>query len=185
MSKGLWFILMQVGGLLLILGGTFLYAFPVFAGEGSDARSLRLEILDCGLYEAETNGVKPARDKVNEAEEAEGLPLKSNMKLVEETDRVPGRIGMIFGCRFKLVGAEEEHELSYSIDYERPVHNPENGKVYKSSEWSEVIPQGQGRWSVGWEFEEKWEIVSGRWSFKVMSGRRLLLEKTFQVYPEE
>jgi hypothetical protein len=154
-------------------------SFASFA-KSEDVRIDGIEITESGIYGV-TN-----REAVPESGVAGGQRVKSgNQKLETKTDRVPARLGTIFGFRYQIAG----NPLGASVVLRFVTRFPQPGLLPPGARGEPVTvneytsPRGIGDifWR-GYGLDEPWELVPGIWTFEIWSGDNKLAEKSFTVY---
>ena len=158
-----------------------LSAWLGFAGAafGQAVRIDRLEIIESGTYVARETG----------ATEAPGSPTgdvkhQSDVRFVDSSSRVPSRLGVNFGIRFRSVGAPDGATVSLRSVWRIPdpgIRNPKTGNLYRQS-LTDFTTQIGSVHLQGYGFDEPWELATGTWVLEIWSGDRKLLEQSFTVY---
>lgn len=118
-----------------------------------------VEIADYGLY-------KPMR----------GWPI-----LVEETDRIPARVGTRFGLRIWapfLVAAGYREVWTFP-----EMTNPETGEV--PTEYTRMANVYSKRYAFTYKIQHPWQAVPGEWTFQLFAGNELIIERKFSLYDSE
>jgi hypothetical protein len=141
----------------------------------------RIEILESGIY----SGIN--REAVPEAGVAGGQRVKSaNLKLESNTDRVPARVGTMFGFRYQIFGQPlgEPVPLKFVTRFPRPGVQVPGSREQPVTTNEYTLPRTIGDvFYRGYGFDEAWELVPGVWTFEIWSGDDKLVEKTFTVTP--
>jgi hypothetical protein len=155
-----------------------LMLFPL-AGHAEDATRVDdIEIVDFGVYNAEV------KYRVEDPSLASGgRRLVSNIKFVEKSERVPGRLGVQFGYRYKVIGepAGAAVPLKFVLRYPEPgLKNPQNGNKKLLDEFTQDRTIGDIH-ARGYGFDNAWEIVTGVWTFEVWYQDRMLKDQKFTV----
>lgn len=105
-----------------------------------------------------------------------------NIKVVEQTDRIPSTIGTRFGIRYRITGSPQGDGVKIRKKMSLPgLKDPKTDKVIYSSEYELERQIGALLWT-GYTFEEDWECVPGEWTIQLWYGEKKLAEKTFTVY---
>ena len=131
--------------------------------------------IDFGLYQ----GKVVYNEKQKESPSGNHI-LSDDFKLIKKTDTIPCVLGQSFGIQYVL-------ESNKTIDlpvrqiwiFPTEIKN-EKGETFK--ELNYII----NRWTndsinSNYVFEKEWELVKGKWIFKMYYKDKLLIEKTFIV----
>jgi hypothetical protein len=102
-------------------------------------------------------------------------------RLVEETDQVVAAPGVSFGYRYTISEPDDGANVTIKVLHPRPLRDPNTGREYASSEWSQWVPVDHTNWNTGWSFDNDWEVVPGTWVIQLWIKGELLLEKPFIV----
>jgi hypothetical protein len=152
--------------------------FPLHCHAGEAVRVEDIQIVDIGIYDAEV------KTRVEDPSLVSGgRRLVSNIKFVGKTDRVPGRLGVQFGYRYKIIGepAGATVPLKFVLRYPEPgLKNPKNGATRLVDEFTQDRTIGDIH-ARGYGFDSAWEIVSGVWTFEVWYQDRMLKDQKFTV----
>lgn len=138
----------------------------------------RIEIVEAGIYQAETESI----------ELAPGTASRHHNKLVvtrlvAPTTRIEAKLGIHFGMRYRVVGRPSgvSVRLTSITHYPAPgLKNPLAGSVQARGEHSLVATIAQLNYS-GYVFERDWEVVPGKWTFELWEGDRKLASQAFDV----
>lgn len=135
----------------------------------------QVEIIEHGLYTAEITSTERMPNGVERN-------LLRNICHVVTTDKVPARLNVMFGFRFRTHGtpAGEVVELTRVTRYPVPMKpSPALGAV---REYGHDILVQLGTVSyIGYGFDHDWELQTGPWTLEIWQGRRKLAEKIFEV----
>jgi len=133
------------------------------------------EIVDFGIYKS--------RDEFSlmDYNSPSGTILAGGtIKLVEQTEKIPAKIGLKFGFRFSL--SEELQKRQLKTVYHFPeIKNPETGKATARFESGGLAYMDGDVTFALYAFTDPWELVPGEWTFQVFDGDRMLVEKKFTV----
>ena len=141
------------------------------------------EILDFGIYE----GVGDAQEGQIEGRDGFVINILSEFRLIKQTDRIPGKLGIHFGLRFRLLARiSDENELveigKIWIIPNPGFKDPVSGAIRRFTSYKEREVVGRSSY-VGWGFDREEEIVEGLWKVAVIdSDENILLEKDFYIY---
>jgi len=136
-----------------------------------------IEIVDFGLYETE----------IMDKYEHPGLPsgeynTNGETKLLEQTDRIPARLGVHFGLRLRAVGNIDGAEMDVVCSDTYPgLPDPGRTTPMTEGEFSQVFRLNEISPSL-FTFEHEWEMVPGEWTFSFWHRGKQMAEKTFTVY---
>lgn len=137
-----------------------------------------LHVMDVGLFRAKTTGQIPSPQAVDERTE-----LLDNVEFYSLTSRVPARLGVRFGTRFRILGTPTNQAVTLRSVWRIPepgIQNPKTGTLYRQS-----ISNTEGRIGAvtlrGYTFDAAWEIRCGEWIQEIWLGDRKLLIQTFTV----
>ncbi|MGE0425338.1 MAG: DUF3859 domain-containing protein [Reyranellaceae bacterium] len=150
----------------------------LLAGPVSAADVTALEVVDFGLYRARTIGHQDAPLAVNGQ-----TKTIADIEFYQTTARVPARIGIRFGTRFRIVGTPPRQSVRLRSVWRIPdpgIRNPDSGRLYRQSisEFTSIIG---GLHMRGFSFGSSWQIACGEWIQEVWFGGRKLLSQTFTV----
>lgn len=94
------------------------------------------------------------------------------------TDVVPGELGMGFGMRFRL--ADDRLGIPGRV----VITHPPFGTPPVSRESYPITLGGPGSNMTQFDFDDRYEIVHGRWTMEIEVGGEILLRQNFTVVPE-
>ncbi|MBV9835018.1 MAG: DUF3859 domain-containing protein [Alphaproteobacteria bacterium] len=150
----------------------------LLAGPATAADVTALQVVEVGLFRAVTTGEMPSPQAVNER-----TALLDNVVFYNLTTKVPARLGIRFGTRFRVVGAPANQTVMLRSIWRIPepgIQKPETGKFYRESIADNENVIG-GLSMRGYTFDDYWEIRCGEWLQEVWFGDRKLLSQTFTV----
>lgn len=150
----------------------------LFAGRVMAADVSALEIVESGLYRAQTTGHVPSPLAVNGQTQT-----IVDIEFYSATAKVPARQGIRFGTRFRVVGAPANQTVTLRSIWRIPepgIQNPETGIVYRQS-IAEFTTTTGAVTMRGFSFAHPWQIRCGEWIQEVWWGERKLLGQTFTV----
>jgi len=148
------------------------------AGRAVAAEVETLAIVDVGLYRAETTGHAPAPLAVNGQTQT-----ITDIVFYEATSRVPARIGIRFGTRFRILGSPADQVVSLRSVWRIPepgIRNPDTGILYRQSESAFTTTVG-ALYMRGFHLDSAWKVRCGDWIQEVWWAGRKLLSQTFTV----
>jgi hypothetical protein len=157
---------------LLFLAGSL----GVACAQGSKVD--RVEIVEAGIYRAETLAIEQAPGTASRQRN-----ILSDTRLVEPTTRIPAKLGVHFGMRYRVVGrpGSATVRLTSVTIYPAPgLKNPKTGGQQTRGEHPLFATIGQINYR-GYVFEHDWELVPGVWTFELWDGQRKLISQTFDV----
>ena len=138
----------------------------------------RIEIIEAGIYRAETAGIEQAPGTATRQRN-----VLSDTRLLVSTTRVEAKLGMHFGMRYRVVGTPNlaTIKLVSVTQYPAPgLKNPKGDKPQTRGEHSLFATIGQINYR-GYMFEHEWEMVAGAWTLELWDGQRKLASQTFTV----
>ena len=138
----------------------------------------RVEIVEAGLLEARKI------DSVATPGTASGqTSVLDSIVFYELSRRVPARLGIQFGARYRIVGSPEGGTTSIRTRWVLPapgMRNPLTGAVTQIDEADESVTIGTDR-LAGYKFGQEWEVVRGPWILEFWAHGRKLNSVTFTV----
>lgn len=105
--------------------------------------------------------------------------------LVEQTDRIPARMGIRFEIDYTIYGLPANQTVGFSKVVSHPPMTPPGGaekRGYKIEDNWQTSPNGTAKGITGYGFDHDYEMVPGEWKFELWYANQKLLEKTFTVY---
>jgi len=164
--KSPWIALLGVG---LCLAGS---------AAAQRARIDRIVIVESGLLEARKI------DQVATPGTASGhTSVLDSVVFYESSRRVPARVGVQFGVRYRIAGAPAGQEATIRTKWLIPapgMRNPLTGVITRIDEADETVTVGTDR-LAGYKFGQAWEVVPGQWTLELWSDGRQLGSVTFTV----
>ncbi|MGA2279194.1 MAG: DUF3859 domain-containing protein [Verrucomicrobiota bacterium] len=143
-------------------------------------------ILHCGITTS-GSGVK-----INAPDDPTGkhlLVTPGTTTLETETNRIPARLGIAFGCYCEVSGLPQQlgdkAEIEAVWTYP-PMVKPDGSisKGFSAADLSRINTDGGVRGWVGYRFEKDFELVSGEWKFELRYEGKTLAKQSFTVYRE-
>ena len=138
----------------------------------------RIDIVEAGIYRAETAGVEQAPGTATRQRN-----ILSDHRLLVSTTRVEAKLGVHFGMRYRVVGSPNLGTVKLVSVTQYPVpglKNPKSDKPQARGEHSLSATIGQINYR-GYVFEYDWELVAGTWTLELWDGQRKLGGQTFTV----
>lgn len=169
---------MRLGKLVI----TAISLLLVAAGSVSaqQAKVEKLEVLQSGLYRAEVTEQKSAPSTAT----GQVATISRDAVFYDSASRVPAKIGVAFGVKYRLVGSPDGAEvvLRSVVRFPPPgLRDSATGRV--STEDVLDIAVGVGEEMIrGYAFEHEWELIAGDWILEFWEGPRRLFTRTFSVY---
>jgi len=130
-----------------------------------------------GIYQAQTTRIEAAPGT------AVGTVNRlGDIKLVQPTATIPGRLGVRFGLRYNIVGQTgAKVGLKMVTLIPKPgIHNPNTGNTTVHDEYLTTKTIGTPSYR-DYGFDNPWEIVPGTWTFEIWDGDRRLASQNFIV----
>lgn len=150
----------------------------LLTGRAMAADVSALAVVEVGLFRARTTGHLPAPQAVEERTNVLG-----DVVFYSLTSKVPARLGIRFGTRFRVQGAPANQTVTLRAIWRIPepgIVKPETGTHYRQS-ISNVATSIGATTMLGYTFDAAWEIRCGEWIQEVWVGDRKLLSQTFTV----
>ena len=136
-----------------------------------------IEVLEYGIFK-----LQEVEKKKTKGTASGHALIVQDETLVEETDQIPGVIGVQFGFRYVLEGHPEGEPILLEGKLLHPcIKNPKTGEYSYSEQWETMVRIGEPHYD-GWGFDKFWEIATGEWTFVIFCRGKKLLEKKFHVY---
>lgn len=150
----------------------------LLAGPARAVDVTAIVVVEFGLFNAMITGTVSAPQAVDERTNSLG-----DVVFYSHTSKVPARLGIHFGTRFRIVGAPANRLVTLRSVWRIPepgITNPETGTHYRQS-----ISDSQSRIGettmLGYGFDAPWEIRCGDWIQEIWFGQRKLLSQPFTV----
>jgi hypothetical protein len=137
--------------------------------------SVRIE--DFGLYRFE--GILLTEDVT----QATGSRQEGHHVLIQTTDRIPAKLGVIFGIGFVVDAPANIREVTFRRITRFPppgLTNPKTGRTHLFNESLRTYQVGQ-KLHATYGFDEEWEIVPGTWRIELWDSEHKAAEKAFFV----
>lgn len=141
-----------------------------------EAKVGSLEVIEAGTY---------TRRVVSTKRDASGVVqnLVSNPGLILATTRIPARIGVSFGFRYKVTGTP----AGKTITVRKETHYPAPGALLPGAKSRLMVNSHQSTVRLdtiqfsGYMIAEPWERIPGKWVFSFWLGDRKLGEQEFTL----
>lgn len=142
------------------------------------AHEIAVSVVERGIYTAETEPSPAGHNRVHRVR---------NIELKESTTTVPGQVGLRFGLRYLVSGAQSASAVPIRLVTRYPAQglpDPESSERLYHREFQIVVrTASMGYWEF--HFDRNWEVVPGEWSFEFWQGTHKLGEQKFCVLPPE
>ena len=160
---------------ILLHASAAIFALLACVTAATTADPLQATIVERGIYKLETG---------ERSRQASGVMTTqvSNICHVVSTTRIPARLNLWFGFRFRVDGAQpgEVVPLRLVTHFPKMVKPPRAPKAMISYERPMNVPIGVAVFT-GYGFDEAWEFMPGPWTFEIFEGDRKLIEQRFTV----
>ena len=136
-----------------------------------------VQIISYGIYE-----IVPEEGfdgKVASKNVVSGYP-----RFIEQTEKVPAKLGTRFGFSFAVFGINEKEVVGLRRVIKHPPMTTKDGTVSTGREYVEEfeVLHGAVVGGTGYYLEDSRELVPGDWTFEYWLGNQKLLTKTFEVF---
>ena len=160
---------------VLVIFGT-LQSVPTFSAA---AEVYGIEIFDYGIYTAVVK--KEIKDKNLVGG---GFSKINQIRFVERTTKIPATQNLTFGFQYLIKGRPQGGKIKIrktTIFPTAGLKNPKTGKTGYKNEVDLTAKIGE-KVCEGYRFDEKWEMVPGKWTIQLWYKGRKLAEERFNVY---
>lgn len=138
----------------------------------------KIELLDYGVFD---NNEVDLTQQPDDQSPAGYTLLANDLKLIAQTDQVEMRKGVTFGIKYKVHGEDNGEELPYQRRILHPdIKDPDSGEVRTER----VDLRGEKAGVETFDFyrlDEPYEMQAGTWTFQLLDGPTVLLEKSFAL----
>ena len=133
-------------------------------------------LLDYGVYRRSKVTFVPA------PETSEGRSaIFGDAKLLKRTHRIHARVGTVFGFDYVLAGTPSGAAVDVAVELiHPPIRNPTTGRTLTTDRCIFHVTVGAPEYTDV-QLDARWNVVPGRWTFRVIRDSRVLLEKSFDV----
>jgi hypothetical protein len=148
------------------------------SGYAQSGKIERIEIVEAGIYRAETASIEYAPDTATRQRN-----ILSETKLVVATTRIEAKFGLHFGMRYRVVGRPNGVTVKLTSITQYPgagLKNPATGRFVARGEHPLFATVGAINYR-GYVFEHEWEMAPGIWTFEIWDGKRKLASQAFSV----
>lgn len=135
-----------------------------------------VQIVKFGTFERAVPGATANPDTIRGS-----APASSGVTLLESTTNIHAHVGTSFGLLIKVMGGPVGAIVPITVRCRHPKQtDPVSGHSSEVDGWENTFTIGvEG--SIGFTFENSWELAPGAWTFQIFSGSKLMAEKTFKV----
>ena len=132
----------------------------------------KVELSACGVYERKVQG------REDDAQSASGKrTIVEDHQLLDETTRIPGRVGLHFGCQLVLQGTPARGLATFRAVLRLPPGS--HPAQLSGSQTYNIGDPGH----VGYSFGSGDALAYGEWTLQIWVDERKLAEKIFVVGP--
>lgn len=94
---------------------------------------------------------------------------------------VRAEIGNRFGIQVQVNGSPDSAVADIMTRWTHPIiRNPDTGREGSVDEWKSPMSIGYARYA-GWQFDEPWELIPGKWKVEIIYRDKVLASKEFEV----
>ena len=142
----------------------------------------RVKLIDYGLFKKSP--------KVNFIEKNYKSPTgyfirTDDIILLKKASEIKIDIGKVIGIKYYLECSLDNEFVNFQCKIIHPkLINPKNGISFTETIENKYDYANRINFDF-YEFEEEWELVSGRWKFQIFENNKLLLNKEFYLVPCE
>lgn len=157
--------------LLVLVAGTG-------GGYSQSAKVDRIEIVETGIYRAQTASIEYAPDTATRQRN-----ILNETQLLVATTRIQAKLGLHFGMRYRLLGRPNGVTVKLTSITQYPgsgLKNPATGRLLARGEHPLFATVGAINYR-GYVFEHEWEMAPGLWTFEIWDGQRKLASQAFEV----
>ncbi len=139
--------------------------------------SIKANLIDFGILEPQ----KEALEKVSDSAATTGYTLTADqMQVKAHTDSIPARPGIAFGIKYEIEGDQADGEVAYQRRIIHPAIQNPAGEI--RTERVDIRGEKPGSTTFDFfRFDKEYEMQLGNWTFQLLDGPDVLLEKTFHV----
>ena len=160
---------------ILLHASAAIFALLACLSAAAAADPLQATIVERGIYKLETG---------ERSRQPSGVMTTqvSNICHVVSTTRIPARLKLWFGFRFRIDGPPPDDVVPLRLvtHFPRAATPPRTAKAITSYERPLNAPVGLALFT-GYGFDEDWEFMPGVWIFEIFHGDRKLAEQRFTV----
>lgn len=160
---------------ILLSAAAAIFALLACLSAATAADPLQATIVERGIYKLETG---------ERSRQSSGVMTTqvSNICHVVSTTRIPARLKLWFGFRFRIDGPPPDTVVPLRLvtHFPRAARPPRTAKPITAYERPLNAPVGLALFT-GYGFDEDWEFMAGTWVFEIFDGDRKLAEQRFTV----
>lgn len=139
----------------------------------AESQPLDVEVLNYGLAQAEV--VRKQRQG------GQRVTIVRNVRVVQRTLRVPGRLGQRFGLTYRVNGPSPGQLVRLRVKVSSPRYRTPSGREVTG--WQYPVRRTPGKVHYeGISFSKPYQIASGFWTIAIYHQGRRLAAKTFLVF---
>ncbi len=138
------------------------------------------EVTEFGYYKVK---VDPKRYR-NIASTSGYVKEGGEVVLEESTERVPLKIGRLFGFKFRISGFENKRSVQLKLVVTHPEITRPNGSTSTGYSYPVAfdVKDGVIENESGYSIDHEYEMVEGEWRFEYWYYKQKLVTKTFTTY---
>jgi hypothetical protein len=144
-------------------------------------KQITIDLVNCGEIDA-----APSIGQQDEPQTVNGhvnvMDALENPKFKPGCPDVLAKIGTRFGIQVLVHGEKKGHvlhDLTTRVTHP-PITNPATKKTSTTDEWQSPMNIEIPRFA-GWQFEDTWELIPGKWKIEIMHKGESLVSKEFTV----
>lgn len=147
--------------------------------DASRMEGLTAKITEYGVY---SRGYEKIRAEPNSP--SGFYRTDSDYKLLEQTNRIPAKMGAKFGYCFEVAGFPHDGTVSLTEAGTHPEIVRPDGKRFTgyASTVKVKVVNGRATHCGGYAFDHDFELKPGQWTFTYSAGDRQLVSQTFEVF---
>lgn len=138
------------------------------------------EVTEFGYYKVK---IDPKRYR-NIASTSGYVKEGGEVVLEESTERVPLKIGRLFGFKFRISGFENKRSVQLKLVVTHPEITRPNGSTSTGYSYPVAfdVKDGVIENESGYSIDHEYEMVEGEWRFEYWYYKQKLVTKTFATY---
>ena len=105
-------------------------------------------------------------------------------RFTEQTDRIPAKLGVQFGFRYKITGVTEQGTDEFKKVVTHPPIKNEKGEIERQYSTKETLTTKNGYVSEvsGYSLDRPEELVPGVWTFELWYHGQKVVSQSFTVF---
>ena len=153
------------------------WVFLATIGSPTYAENLSARVTQYGIYSRGYEVVEK-----DSASPSEFYRRTSEIRLLQQTNNIPMKLGIKFGYCFEISGSAL-NEITLTEKVSHPEIKRNDGKVTKNFSTPRRIPvvNGVGGSCGGYSLDHGFELIPGDWKFELFNGKQRLLVQEFLV----